>query len=91
MASVSLIEFSVVWINPGSTHHTWWNNAPSKRVYAFSATPVAHESGAVAKMEVTKEWQRNNFDTGETEVHVIVTNIGSFGGYCYIFMSVVAP
>jgi len=91
MASVSFHEYSVQWLNSSASLTTHWNNAPFKRVFAFSATPVAHQNGAVAKMEVTRVWQAHNYDTGETEVYVTVKNVGSFGGYCYIFMSQVAP
>ena len=91
MPSISFHPFSVVWLNSGANHHTGWNNAPYDRVYAFSASPVAHQSGAIAKLEVTRVWQEHNYDTKETEVHVNVKNIGSFGCYCFIFMSQVHP
>ena len=81
----------MAWIEPGVTVDWWWNNAAFKAVYAFSASPVAHQNGAVAKMEVIRVWQEHNYDTGETEVHRKVKNVGSFGGYCYNFMSVVQP
>ena len=91
MASVSFHEFSVQWLDPNQSLTTKWNNAPFQRVFAFSAQPVAHQKGAVAKMEVMRSWEQHNYDTGETEVKVTVKNVGSFGGYCYIFMSQVHP
>jgi hypothetical protein len=91
MASVSHIQLTVIWLQPGASDTINWNNAPWNRVYALSASPVAHQNGAVAKMEITRIWEQHHFDTGETEVWFTVKNIGSFGGYCYIFMSQVAP
>jgi hypothetical protein len=87
MASVSLTQWSVFWLNAGVEVTTHWNNAAYNVVYAFSVSPVAHQSGGVAKMEVTRVWQQHNYDTLETEVYVKVKNIGSVGGYCYINMS----
>lgn len=91
MASVSHIPLSVLWLEPGKTHHGNWNNAPYDRVWAVTASPVAHQEGAVTKMQVTQIWEENNYDTGETEVHWMIKNIGSFGGYCFTFMSLVGP
>ena len=91
MPSITFHPFTVAWLNPNTNYHTRWNNAPYNRVYSFSASPVAHQNGAVTKLEVTHVWQEHNYDTGETEVHVNVKNIGNFGGYCYIFMSQIHP
>ncbi len=91
MASVVHIQFGVYWLEPNVSVTKHWNNAPWDRVYAFSASPVAHQDHAVAKMEVTRVWEQHNYDTHETEVYLTLKNVGSFGGFCYVFMSQVAP
>lgn len=91
MAGVLFIPFTLTSLDAGKSLHTKWNNAPFQRVFAFSVHPVAHQKGAVAKMEITRVWTEHNYDTGETEVHLIVKNIGASWGYCYIFMSQVHP
>lgn len=60
-----LIKTSVdAWIEPGQTHHRWWNNAaPRDAVWSAQAVPIATGDSVSGfaedvSLEVTKVWRR---------------------------------
>jgi hypothetical protein len=71
-------------LDPGATHHWWWNNAPAKRVWAASLD-VWRAKGLLSgdpRMEITRVEYRSRFedfslDPSEMEVHFWVKNTGN--------------
>src|SRR5262245_20072123 len=95
MASTAVYQLAMIWLDPGKSWHTWWNNAHYNHVYTFNVSPIASGEGMGIQAEVVRMWRThvNVVSVGsESEVHVEVKNTGSLGsGYCFVFMSSVGP
>jgi hypothetical protein len=92
MPSTVFNVMSQVWLEPGKTWHLKWNNATWSCVYAFNVQPGPPPAiGTVMEGEVTRVWREyiQKPTSGEAEVHALVKNTGSAGGYFFIFMSAV--
>jgi len=82
-------------ISPGQTHHWWWNNAPTQRVWMFSVDPLPRNNNIPAslsyRLEVTRvEYRRNHLANAfECEIHVWVKNTGTEYADYKIFMATV--
>lgn len=86
MATVSLIHVgNITSISPGTTHHWWWNNAPTQRVWGVSVDAmvplnIPPQLGATAQLQVTSVEYRQIYNGGsslENEVHFWIKNTGS--------------
>ena len=94
MAQVTFRHLGSGTLAPGATHHWWWNNAGTERVWAFSVdaevNPMTGYPGAVAKVELTKVEYRQNFNSpGDTEqeIHHWVKNTGTIQATYYVHMA----
>jgi|SoiMethySBSTD1v2_1073268.scaffolds.fasta_scaffold306060_1 hypothetical protein len=87
MAEVTFTHIaSGLFLQPGESHHWWWNNAPDERVWGFSVNPYAVWDGTkwgIAKAEITRVYELHHYTPGtsvsdphEREIHVILKNSG---------------
>lgn len=86
-------------ISPGATHHWWWNNAPSERVWTFSVDAsvpldIPPQPNTSAMVEVTRVEYRQNYYGGgssgfEREVHFWVKNTGTITANYAIHMATI--
>ncbi len=97
MPTVSFTHLGqVTAINPGTTHHWWWNNAPAERVWAFSVDAmipltIPPSPGDSARVEVTRVEYRENYDGSrfEKEIHFWIKNTGAKSAKYAIHMATI--
>jgi hypothetical protein len=98
MAQVTFTNLAAgIGMEPGETHHWWWNNAGNDRVWSFSVDPYAIWDGAKwnpVKAEITKVYEVHKYSPGtaignpsEREIHVMVKNTGNYELNYELFMS----
>lgn len=99
MAGVAVQYLGTGYLEPGQTHHWWWNNAPEGHVWWFSVdvrTPKYQILFApyTMQVEVSRVEYRRRFDSPgdqEQEIHVWVKNNSDTWNAVYDLRMAFAP
>jgi hypothetical protein len=94
MATVGFTKLASGTINPGETHHWWWNNASSHfrvRALWFSIEPFELVGGNIAEGHITNAWQKVIANPFNRQIHVEVKSTSNTKATYDIYMASIGP